>query len=194
MSEAQQSEQPRRKFTVDEVMRMVSAGILDEDDHVELIEGELFVMSPQDPPHSSAVERATSRLRKAYGPGFRVRVQLPLKASVRSLPEPDLAVVRGAEEDFDHRHPEGHEAVLVLEITSSSRRADKRKVRIYAAARVSNYWRLDVVGRRLEAYSEPDARGSFASTQLLDEHAVIALPGIDGQSVRVTDLLPGRER
>jgi Uma2 family endonuclease len=168
-------------------MRMVSAGVLDEDDHVELIKGELFVVSPQDPAHASAVGRTSRRLFQAYGAGYQVRVQLPLRASQHDLPEPDIAVVRGSEESFDRRHPEGHEAVLVIEVTSTSRRGDRRKAAIYAAAKVPTYWRLDVVQRRLEVYAG-------APMQLFDESAEVALPHLPGRSVKVSELLPSPER
>src|SRR5687767_10374877 len=105
-------QEPRKKFTVDDVERMLAAGILHEDDRVELIEGELLLMSPHDPPHAITVQRLTGRLVEAYGPDC-VRCQLPLVASTTSMPEPDFAVVRDESGMFEDRHPTGRDTVLV---------------------------------------------------------------------------------
>lgn len=94
------ADEPRRRFTVEDVGRMVAAGVLGEDDRVELIEGELLLMSPQDPPHASVIQRLTGRLVAAYGDRFRVRVQLPIVVSDVSMSEPDFAVVRGDERSW----------------------------------------------------------------------------------------------
>ena len=88
----------RRRFTTDEFHQMATAGILSEDDRVELIEGELLEMSPNDPPHAGTIGMLNGRLVAAYGGRGHVRVQLPIVASEISLPEPDFAVARG-----DHR-------------------------------------------------------------------------------------------
>jgi Uma2 family endonuclease len=42
---------PRRRFTVAELEQMVAAGILDEDERVELIGGEIVPMSPKGNQH-----------------------------------------------------------------------------------------------------------------------------------------------
>jgi Uma2 family endonuclease len=195
MAEAQSPEQERRKFTVDEVMRMVSAGIIDEDDRVELIEGELYLMSPQDPPHAGTTGKLNMLLTKIYAQGFTVRVQLPLLASQHSMPEPDFAIVRGEPGQYETRHPSGADTVLVIEVTWSSERMDRRKVGIYAAAGVPVYWRLDLPRRRLEVHEVLDAQGTYTLLRVLDEGAEVALPGLPGTqaSVRVAELLPARQ-
>jgi Uma2 family endonuclease len=192
MAEAQLADLERRKFTVDEVMQMVSAGILDEDDRVELIEGELYLMSPQDPPHAGTTGKLNMLLTRSYSEGFTVRVQLPLIASRHSLPEPDFAVVRGAPETYETRHPSGADAVLVIEVTWSSERMDRRKVGIYAAAGVAVYWRLDLPRRRLEVHETPEEAGTYSVVRVLDEDAEIALPGLGSGApcLKVADLLP----
>jgi len=169
---------------------MVRAGILGEDDHVELIEGELLVMSPQDPPHAGAINRLTRRLVGAYGPGHLVRVQLPLHVSRHSLPEPDVVVARGDEAAFDARHPAGADAVLVVEASWSSRARDQRKAAIYARAGVPVYWRLDLETRQLEVHEQPGADG-YARTTTLGEDDEVEAPG-SAARWKVGDLLPAR--
>ncbi len=178
----------RRKITTDEVLAMVRAGILGEDDRVELIEGELLTMSPQDPIHASAVQRLNARLLRAYGDGFQIRVQLPLVASQTSLPEPDLAVVRGDEHAFEERHPSGSDAALVVEVTWTTAQRDKEKARLYASAAVPVYWRLDLEHRRLEVHERPAPDGVYTQVVALGEGDEVEVPG-RGVIWKVADLL-----
>lgn len=182
-------DEPRWKFTASDVMRMVEAGILGDDDRVELIEGELLPMSPQDPPHASVIGRLNSRLVAAFGAGFQVRVQLPLAISERNLPEPDFAVVRGDDRAFETRHPAGADTALVLEVSWSSTRRDRRKAEIYGKGGVPVYWRLDVESRRLETYAEPAADGTYTLVRVHDEHATVDVPGTSARW-SVAEMLP----
>jgi Uma2 family endonuclease len=168
---------PKRLFTVDEVMSMVDAGILSEDDKVELIEGELWRMTPQGPPHSSRIDEIHERLAEVYrGLGY-VRDQKPLVASHLSLPEPDLAVVRGSPRTYSTKHPVGEDAILVVEIAVSSERRDRQKTRVYAAAGVAVYWLIDLASHRLTVFDRPDAaRGEYLSTKTLDANDEVVLP------------------
>jgi Uma2 family endonuclease len=169
----------RRRFTAAEVLRMVDAGILAEDEPVELLEGELVVTPPQGPPHAAVVCDLAERLRDVYGPACHVRPQCPLVGAVDSLPEPDLAVVRGKARDYATRHPTGPDVVLVIEVARTSQALDRRKVRAYATIGVSVYWIVDLAARRLEVRSEPTADGEYRVTRLLGENETIALPRLD---------------
>ena len=192
MAEVHESDAARRMLTVDDVARMVAAGIIDEDERVELIDGELYLRSPQDPLHAGTTAKLTMLLTCVYRDGFTVRVQLPLVASQHSLPEPDFAVVKGAPEQYESRHPSGADAALLIEVTLSSERMDRRKAGIYAAAGAAVYWRLDLPRRQLEVHESPDAQGTYQMVRVLDEAAQVAFPGLGDapHSVTVADLLP----
>lgn len=181
--------EPRKKFTTDEVMRMVEAGIIGEDDRLELIEGELLVVSPQDPIHAGTIQRLDRRLQRTYGDRYQVRPQLPVIASQFSMPEPDLAVVRGDERSFDRRHPTGADIVLVVEVSWTTARRDRGKAEVYARAGVPVYWLLDLEHRRLEVYEAPAPDGAYTHVRLLSEAEEVDLPETDVRW-RVADLLP----
>ncbi|MEO1171201.1 MAG: Uma2 family endonuclease [Myxococcota bacterium] len=85
----------RRRFTVDEVLQMVEAGILSADEPIELLEGELVVVHPQGPSHRSLTVRVHRRLESVYGAGFHVQDHSPIAVAPDSLPEPDVALIRG---------------------------------------------------------------------------------------------------
>lgn len=178
----------RRRFTVEEVERMVDAGLLAEDEPIQLIEGEFIVMSPQGPEHSMSVGELAGRLHEAYRGIGHVRPQCPIHATDTSLPEPDLAVVRGVPRDYGKRHPRGSDVLLVVEIAKTSQAIDRVKARVYAAASVPEYWIVDLVARRVDVHREPGAAG-YGAVTAFDERAEISPPGTSLRW-RVADLLP----
>jgi len=117
-----------------------------------------------------------------------VRVQLPLLASHTSLPEPDFAVVKGDERTFEASHPTGSDTVLVIEVSWSSRKRDRRKAAIYGRAGAPVYWRLDLEQRRLEVHEKPAPDGTYTAIHVLDDSAEVEL-SISGARWRVRDLL-----
>src|SRR4249920_3473703 len=82
----------QRRFTLAEYHRMIEAGILGEDEHLELLEGDIVQMSPQDKPHARAMGKLNRWFARSLGDEYVVRPQLPRTLS-DSEPEPDLAVV-----------------------------------------------------------------------------------------------------
>ena len=173
-----------KRWTADEVMRMVAAGILTADDPVELIEGELIEVSPQGDPHRMLASRLTARLARLYL-DFEVQAHSPVRSLADGLPEPDVAVIR--EETWDHT-PTGSEVVLVIEVSVTSRALDRRKAYSYARAGMPTYWRIDVPRRVVEVHTEPSPDG-YELVRTLHEDGEVALPETD-VTWPVADLLP----
>ncbi len=142
------------RWTRRDYARMLGAGLLREDDRIELIEGRLIVAEPQNTPHARAIELAADALRVAFGPGWRIRVQLPIALDPDSEPEPDLSVVAGSPRDDSIDHP-SHPA-LVVEVADTSVRLDRTvKARVYARGGIPEYWIVDLVARVVEVHREP---------------------------------------
>jgi Uma2 family endonuclease len=177
-----------RRFTVDEVLRMVDTGILQEGEPLELLDGELFMVPPQGPEHATGTTQFRDRLLRLYGDGYIVREDRPIVAGERSLPEPDVAVVRGRYADFARRHPRCNEALLVVEFAKTSLAVDRHKAGIYAAAGAPVYWLLDMNARRLEVHGEPHPDGRYGVVRVLAEEDFAELPE-RSERVRVADLL-----
>ena len=171
---------------------MIGAGILHEDEPIELIEGRLIVAEPQNTPHAKAIELVADALRAAFGPGWRIRVQLPIALEPDSEPEPDVSVVAGSPRDDREDHP-SHPA-LVVEVADTSVRLDRAvKARVYARGGIPEYWIVNLVARVLEVHRHPRRRS--------DRHARYATitrapPGESVQplaaarAVAVSDLMP----
>lgn len=182
---------PHWRFSTDQVLKMVEVGILGEGDRVELVRGELLEMPPpQSPEHRTLKDRIYRRLLGAYRDlEFSLLGQGPVRAGPQGLPEPDLAVLRGADDLYMHKHPEGTDTVLILEVAMSSRGRDARKASDYAASGVPTYWLLDIVGRTLSVYTEPDReRALYRKVVTLDEKESVFLPEV-GIEWKVATLL-----
>jgi Uma2 family endonuclease len=167
---------PLHPLTVTDVMGMLDAGILDEDDHVELLDGVLVEMSPQGSPHSYAVRQLSALAFPAVvAAGLELSVQSPIDVrSPISLPEPDLAIAPPTGPDAHPRDP-----VLVVEMGATSLRIDLvRKARIYATGNVPEYWVLDVDRRELIVHRAPHD-GAYTDARILDEHDTVTAVGLD---------------
>jgi Uma2 family endonuclease len=166
---------------------MVEAGILAEDERVELLHGVLTEVSPQSPEHVELIQRLTRWL-GAAGPRFVVRPQFPLTVPDRtSLPEPDIAVVEPG--GYLRAHPDG--ALLVVEVSASSLATDtKIKPELYAVAGVPDYWVVDIAARRLRVYREPGAEG-YATQTVLGPRGLAAPLGVDVAPLDLAELFRG---
>jgi Uma2 family endonuclease len=153
-----------KRWTREEYYRLADDGWFDGQ-NVQLIEGEIIEMPPQKHPHSFAVSIAAKFLRLAFGEGYWVREEKPLHVARDSEPEPDVAVVVGDERDFTD-HPTS--AVMVVEVSESSLPLDRRKAKLYAAAKVEEYWIVNLNERRLEVFRRPiPQEGRYAETIVL---------------------------
>ena len=178
----------QRQLTVDEYHRMIDAGILTEDDRVELIHGVLVARSPQKGPHARIIQRATGLLVRALGEAFDVRVQLPLTLS-DSEPEPDFAVVPHGDEGAGDWHP--RTALLVIEVARSSERYDRLvKAPLYAQAGVPEYWIVDLNARQIHVMRTPDpTTGEYHAVTHARPGDVLAPTAFPNVRFEVADLL-----
>ncbi|MEX1098428.1 MAG: Uma2 family endonuclease [Planctomycetales bacterium] len=159
-----------RRFTRDEYYRMGELGWF-EGQRVQLLDGEIVVMSPQKWRHASTIDRIAELLRSRLGDRFWVRMQLPLNLDDLSEPEPDVSVLPGKREDF-HDHPTT--ALLVVEVADSSLAIDRnRKTKLYAAAGIPEYWIIDLVHDALEVFRKPQEDPSRPGKFLYAERSVL---------------------
>jgi Uma2 family endonuclease len=184
-----------RRWTRDEYDRMIDAGVLTENDRVELIEGEIVTVTPQKSPHATAVQLAAAALRRAFGEGVEVRQQLPLALGDDSEPEPDIAVVIGSTRDYRDAHPTT--ALLILEVADSSLAFDRaNKVRVYARAGIADYWLINLVDNVLEVRRfpapSPDAPDQWGYAVVEQYRATDGVAPLERPQapIAVADLLP----
>lgn len=148
---AEQMQQYR--FSVEEYHRMGEAGIFDEDSRVELIGGQIIVMSPIGDPHIDCVNNYNDLLTSIPGKSWIVSVQNPIRLAIDSEPQPDLALIRRG---YGGGAPTATDILVLIEVSDSTLRFDRRvKVPLYAAAGIREVWITDLKAQRVICYSEP---------------------------------------
>jgi Uma2 family endonuclease len=179
---------PVRNFSRLEYDKMIDAGVIGGDEHVELVGGAIVEMSPEGPHHAGTIDLCAEILRRAFGPAFTVRVQHPLVVDPDDEPEPDLAVVAGAPLEHLGAHPRSAE--LVVEVAESSLAYDRReKALLYACAGIAEYWVVNLVERRLEVHREP-APGGYLRCASLAAGDEIAPLGAPAAAIAIASILP----
>lgn len=150
----------RRRFSVDEYHRMAEAGILHEDDRVELIEGEIVQMSPIGSRHAACVGRLTHLFALRLGTRVQVWVQNPIRLGHRSEPQPDLALLKLRPDCYAGAHPGSEAVFLVIEVAETSAEYDRHvKLALYSRAGIPEAWLVDLAGDAVEVYRRPGAAG-----------------------------------
>lgn len=180
-------DRPVRPLTQDDVIRMVEAGIIGDDEPVELLHGVLTAVSPKTPGHEQVKLRLGRWLARGFADGrYDVRTEAPVAVPDRtSLPEPDIAVVQ---RDDAVAHP--GTALLVIEVAVSSLRVDTTiKPDLYAAAGVPEYWVVDVGKRRLRVFHDPGPDGYLTSRTIAG--GTIAPIAFEIEPLDVAGLLAG---
>jgi len=182
------------RFTVRQYERMAETGILTANDHVELLEGWIVQKMTQNPPHAVALDNTVDQLRDVLPVGWRTREQKPILVG-KSMPEPDITVVRGPIRRYTRRHPVPSDIAMVVEVSDTTLDEDRHdKQIIYARARLPVYWIVNLVARQVEVYSDPkggrQARFSLRQDFGVDEKLTVVVNGQQVGSIRVRDLLP----
>jgi Uma2 family endonuclease len=177
-----------RRIRVDEYHRMIEAGILGEDEGVQLVDGMLVAMTPQGRAHAYVIQELTRAFVGQVGDGFRVLSQLPLTLSDDSEPEPDLAIVEAREASSTERHPGS--AVLVVEVAGDSLRLDRRtKAGMYARNGIPEYWIVNLAEAVVEIHADPDPSGLYRSVSARRRGETAAARSV-AVSVDVDSLFP----
>ena len=146
---------------------MAETGVLKPDARVELLDGEILDMSPIGPLHGGITKYLNQVLTASAKGRWLVAVQDPLHLDEHSEPQPDLMLLRPAEDFYRARHPRPEDVYLVIEVAESSLDYDRgRKLAAYGRAGVREAWVVNLMDAVLEVYREPHLAG-YSSTSLL---------------------------
>jgi len=141
-------------FSASDYERMIAAGILTEDDRVELIAGEIIKMSPVSDRHVGCVNMLADLLADINRREMIISIQNPIRLSDDSQPQPDFALVR--RQSLTHAVPVAVDVLLVIEVADSSRDYDRKaKLPRYASAGIPEAWLVDLTNEVIERYTEP---------------------------------------
>jgi len=171
----------RHRYTVEDYQRMGQAGILAEDDRVELVEGDIVEMAPIGTVHAGTVDYLVAALLRGVGELAIVRSQNPVILGTRSEPQPDLLLVRPRSDYYRLAHPIAGDALLAVEVADTTLRYDREvKIPLYARHGIPEAWLIDLEAKALYAFREPSAEGYRREAHITDLGAVgiERLPGV----------------
>jgi Uma2 family endonuclease len=146
------------RFNVDEYHRLGEAGILGEDDRVELLHGDLITMAPIGGEHRTLVDSLNLLFaRRVEGDRYRIGIQNPISLDPYSEPQPDVVLY---DSSVLGRHPRPEEIFLLIEVADSSLTYDLGpKLTAYAQASIAEVWVVDAIRRRVLIHRQPSRTG-----------------------------------
>jgi Putative restriction endonuclease len=176
------------RLSVSQYHAMLQAGIIDEDDRLELLEGILVAKMTKNPPHRLSTGLLQDALLAIIPANYHLNLQEPITLA-DGEPEPDLAIVRGQRLNFRDRHPTASDVVLVIEVSDATLERDRTiKQRIYARAGIAIYWILNLRDRQLEVYTQPisqaETEPKYQQCQIFKETESISVHWQDGECDR----------
>ena len=185
--ETSRQELTRWRFTVHDYHRMGEAGILHEDDRVELIEGELVEMTAIGTRHFSCVNRLTRMLVMSMGDEAIVSVQNPVRLNEYTEPQPDLTVIRPR--DYRLSLPGPEDVLLLIEVSDTTLAYDRGvKLPLYARAGIREVWIVDLPGETIERYTDP-LEESYRRADRLRRGQTLESTSLPGATPRVDEIL-----
>jgi Uma2 family endonuclease len=178
----------RHKFTVDEYYRMGEIGLIGPEEHVELIEGEIFEKTPICSYHASIVNHLSSLLITVVKDEGIVSVQNPVRLSDRTEPEPDLAILKPRDDFYRKQHPTANDTLLVVEVSNASERFDREiKLLLYANHGIPEIWIISIEQKTLSIYRSPNG-DRYEHEQATDTPRSVTLSALPEVSVDLSTL------
>jgi hypothetical protein len=179
----------KRIFSVEEYHRMLGAGILGEDDRVELLEGELFEMTPVSTRHAATVKRLLHLFVAQVAGRAIVSIQDPIGLGGVSEPQADLCLLAPRDDFYASAHPSAADVLLLVEVSDTSQAYDRNiKLPLYARHGIQEVWLLDLSSSRLSIFRDPSGDGyrTVRRPEPGEPVAPLALPDL---TLRARDLL-----
>jgi Uma2 family endonuclease len=177
---------PRRRFTVAEVDAMVAGGVMDEDERVELIGGELVPMSPKGDRHEVVKVALLRRWYRAAPDDYDLAPETTFQFSDDTYLEPDVVIYSRAE---GLASLSGPTALLVVEIADSSLRYDMgRKAALYASFAVRELWVIDAVKLTARVFRAPSDKGYSQTADFSASERLIPLFAPEAFALRLDEL------
>ena len=147
----------RRRFSVTDVEAMVAAGIIEEDERIELIGGELVPMSPKGSRHDIVKVALLRRWYRCAPDEIDLAPETTLRLTDDTYLEPDIVIYP---RETGIVGLSAASALLAVEIADSSLRYDLgRKAALYASFGVRELWVIDVTDMTVRVYLAPSSTG-----------------------------------
>lgn len=168
------------KWTLDDYHRMIEVGLL-ADRHVELLNGEIIEMPPEEPEHAQQSTDAADYLKELLRDIAIVRDAKPITLpETGSEPQPELAIVQPLRTLYRTRHPYPENIFWLIEFSQTTLAKDlEAKRKTYSTASIQEYWVVDLKNKQLRVFRDPvDGDYRFEETLTSGEICTIAFPNL----------------
>lgn len=160
LNKLEQVSKKKYLFTVDDYHQLGEAGIIAEDEKVELLFGEIVKMSPIKSPHAGTVKLLNRLFNNRIGKNYIVAVQDPIELDKYSEPEPDLSILKFRDDIYTRSHPKAEDTLLLIEVADTSLMIDREvKIPLYASAGIPEAWIINLQERQIEIFTTPSPNG-----------------------------------
>ena len=173
---------------------MGKAGIFGHQERVELLEGEIIVMSPIGNRHAACVDMLAEAFYEGGSLSKRaiVRVQNPASVSANSELQPDLTLLAYREDRYAFGHPRAQDILLLVEVADSSLSYDRNvKLRHYAEVGIPEVWIANLHDDRIESYTGPSPEG-YGVSRIYRPGETISPTAFPDLRIAVDDIIPLR--
>lgn len=145
----------KRLISTEDYYKMAEIGMLKPDERVELINGEIYTMSPIGSRHAAVVNQL-NRILGQIDSNDIISIQNPVRVDEMNEPEPDIAVLKFREDLYARSHPVPGDVLVIMEISDTSYEFDLQvKLPVYASCGIAVYWIVNLSENRIEVYENP---------------------------------------
>jgi len=156
----------RMRIGTDRYEMMIASGVLTKYDRIELVEGDMLDMAPIGDQHTAITSRLNEFFVFAVARSATIVGGGAIKLGNFSQPQPDLMLLKRRVDFYSGKRPEAPDVLLLIEVSDSSLAFDLGvKLNLYARYGVSEYWVIDVEGRRVVCHREPTSKGYAGTTE-----------------------------
>lgn len=181
----------RRTFTVEDVRRMIDAGVIREDERIELVEGELIMMAAKKVAHENIKNALIMTLARAAPDEMYVGVESTVQLAEDTLLEPDVVVISREVYKADPQsfaRPRAEDVLLLIEVAATSMAYDRGvKARLYARHGIREYWVIDANERATWIHTGPSGDG-WSSIVKRGADELLTTPFLQDFSIRLADI------
>ncbi len=185
------TQSPLYRINVHEYERIFAARAI-ETEGVELIDGYLVKKVGKNPPHSWSTKALLKALERLLIPGWTWRLEQPVRIPEYDEPEPDIAIVRGSDNDYKYRTPVPADVALLVEVSESILDRDRgEKLSAYASRGIPVYWIVNLVDGQVEVYTGPGPAG-YQSRRIFSpgDEVPVVIDGNELGRIAVVAILP----
>ncbi len=162
------------KWTLDRYHAAIDAGLFDNQP-VELLQGDIVIMTPEREPHACYSSDGAEYLRRLLGDRASIRETKPVTLPDDSEPVPDIAIVQFPLRRYLDHHPYPEDIFWLIEYSNSTLAKDLgAKKQVYAAAGIREYWVVDLKNAQLKVFRDL-ANGDYQTELTLVEGVVAPL-------------------